>query len=237
MTEQEKLLSLLPKLPDDKDLNDKGNQVKIGAYIEYVNKLLPYLEKIQEYINKVEKAKDILLTEEKREAEAAQEAAKEAAKRAAEEAAKRAAEEAGQGEGEAGQNGGKGKNKKRAMKKGGADIDYNKVYNVQGLLTDLSKSSDAPVSGQSMPAPFSSSNPLQRLSKKEGRSLPSELKNEIIPDYVQDGGKKKRVSRKKKGGEGEEMMPEMSSQPQMEGGKKKKKNGKYKAYILRGTII
>ena len=94
--------------------------------------------------------------------------------------------------------GGGKKKQRKAKKKGGADIDYSKVYNVQGLIENISKSTGKdPVASQSVPAPFSTGSPLQRLGKKEAKSLPNELKNEIIPDYSQDGGKKKKAEKKK----------------------------------------
>ena len=95
------------------------------------------------------------------------------------------------------QAGGK-KKQRKTKKKGGADIDYSKVYNVQGLIENISKSTGKdPITSQSVPAPFSTGSPLQRLGKKEAKSLPNELKNEIIPDYSQDGGKKKKTDKKK----------------------------------------
>lgn len=90
------------------------------------------------------------------------------------------------------------KKQRKTKKKGGADIDYSKVYNVQGLIENISKSTGKdPITSQSIPAPFSTGSPLQRLGKKEPKSLPNELKNEIIPDYSQDGGKKKKTEKKK----------------------------------------
>lgn len=90
------------------------------------------------------------------------------------------------------------KKQRKTKKKGGADIDYSKVYNVQGLIENISKSTGKdPITSQSIPAPFSTGSPLQRLGKKEAKSLPNELKNEIIPDYSQDGGKKKKTEKKK----------------------------------------
>jgi len=94
--------------------------------------------------------------------------------------------------------GGGKKKQRKTKKKGGADIDYSKVYNVQGLIENISKSTGKdPITSQSIPAPFSTGSPLQRLGKKEAKSLPNELKNEIIPDYSQDGGKKKKTEKKK----------------------------------------
>jgi hypothetical protein len=99
--------------------------------------------------------------------------------------------------GDGAQAGGK-KKQRKTKKKGGADIDYSKVYNVQGLIENISKSTGKdPITSQSIPAPFSTGSPLQRLGKKEAKSLPNELKNEIIPDYSQDGGKKKKTDKKK----------------------------------------
>ena len=90
------------------------------------------------------------------------------------------------------------KKQRKTKKKGGADIDYSKVYNVQGLIENISKSTGKdPIASQSFPAPFSTGSPLQRFGKKEAKSLPNELKNEIIPDYSQDGGKKKKTEKKK----------------------------------------
>ena len=90
------------------------------------------------------------------------------------------------------------KKQRKTKKKGGADIDYSKVYNVQGLIENISKSTGKdPIASQSVPAPFSTGSPLQRFGKKEAKSLPNELKNEIIPDYSQDGGKKKKTEKKK----------------------------------------
>ena len=90
------------------------------------------------------------------------------------------------------------KKQSKTKKKGGADIDYSKVYNVQGLIENISKSTGKdPITSQSIPAPFSTGSALQRLGKKEAKSLPNELKNEIIPDYSQDGGKKKKTEKKK----------------------------------------
>ena len=94
--------------------------------------------------------------------------------------------------------GGGKKKQRKTKKKGGADIDYSKVYNVQGLIENISKSTGKdPIASQSVPAPFSTGSPLQRFGKKEAKSLPNELKNEIIPDYSQDGGKKKKTEKKK----------------------------------------
>lgn len=94
--------------------------------------------------------------------------------------------------------GGGKKKQSKTKKKGGADIDYSKVYNVQGLIENISKSTGKdPITSQSIPAPFSTGSALQRLGKKEAKSLPNELKNEIIPDYSQDGGKKKKTEKKK----------------------------------------
>lgn len=103
----------------------------------------------------------------------------------------------GQGDGAERAGGGK-KKQRKTKKKGGADIDYSKVYNVQGLIENISKSTGKdPIASQSVPAPFSTGSPLQRFGKKEAKSLPNELKNEIIPDYSQDGGKKKKTEKKK----------------------------------------
>lgn len=163
-----------PKLPEFPQIEDsKPDTEKVDILITYIDDVKNYLTNVKTYITPpaVEsKGPDF------------------------ENDAEGAAIDAAQGLGIMG-----GKKKQRkAKKKGGADIDYSKVYNVQGLIENISKSTGKdPVASQSVPAPFSTGSPLQRLGKKEAKSLPNELKNEIIPDYSQDGGKKKKTEKKK----------------------------------------
>ena len=171
-----------PPFPDDEitrhNLSNMEEYDKKKAVLEtligYIDKLRGYLVKVREYIKDDDP-------------DGAGEGDDEAAD----------GFEATDAEGEGPQSGGK-KKQRKTKKKGGADIDYSKVYNVQGLIENISKSTGKdPVVSQSVPAPFSTGSPLQRLGKKEAKSLPNELKNEIIPDYSQDGGKKKKTEKKK----------------------------------------
>lgn len=166
-----------PKLPEFPQIDEsKPDTEKVDILIEYIDTVKNYLTDVKAYITPDE------------EAEGAEDA---------EEAQAKAEAEAIRNAQDLDIIGGK-KKQRKAKKKGGADIDYSKVYNVQGLIENISKSTGKdPVASQSVPAPFSTGSPLQRLGKKEAKSLPNELKNEIIPDYSQDGGKKKKAEKKK----------------------------------------
>ena len=191
-----------PKLPDFPQIEDsKPNTEKVEILINYIDTVRTYLEEVKEYITKQEGQ------EKKAEAEAVAATGKDgdeedAAKIKAEKDALRYDQAGPRGRGtpvpiEDVPGGGK-KKQRKTKKKGGADIDYSKVYNVQGLIENISKSTGKdPIASQSVPAPFSTGSPLQRFGKKEAKSLPNELKNEIIPDYSQDGGKKKKTEKKK----------------------------------------
>ena len=192
-----------PKLPDFPEIeNSKPDTEKVDILIEYIEKVWKYLKEVKEYISSQRglnshptdalpgddngKANDVGPTD---------------------------GDGDGDGDGDEnsrnvfqetvdtrldGRKGGGKKKQRKTKKKGGADIDYSKVYNVQGLIENISKSTGKdPIASQSVPAPFSTGSPLQRFGKKEAKSLPNELKNEIIPDYSQDGGKKKKTEKKK----------------------------------------
>ena len=183
----------LPPFPEAQMNNaDLPDTKKVDILINYIDEVGKYLTDVKVYITTIKP--------EEEEAEAA--AVPAAAPAAPAPGANKEQEVAASAEGEAGMEeemkaGGK-KKQRKTKKKGGADIDYSKVYNVQGLIENISKSTGKdPIASQSVPAPFSTGSPLQRFGKKEAKSLPNELKNEIIPDYSQDGGKKKKTEKKK----------------------------------------
>ena len=202
-----------PKLPEFPEIdNSTPNTKKVDILIEYIDKVGKYLEEVKVYITPIKQDGEGVVAQVEEDKDGEEERRRRRFDQAGEVGKDKEVDveerrvripvgdfdEEEKGADAITPTGGGKKKQRKTKKKGGADIDYSKVYNVQGLIENISKSTGKdPIASQSVPAPFSTGSPLQRFGKKEAKSLPNELKNEIIPDYSQDGGKKKKTEKKK----------------------------------------